>query len=175
MSHYIKLKHFTLFSITNKIKTSSLKISYRFRHKTLEDIPVYCLLNMLPPIPSKQILYFRSISTMVFDKIAAETMDTSILTVSQMQLFTMPNAEDTLFMVICVYSVYVYYKTTLDESKERDRIYDNNKRKPRRPILAKRDKREQLNKYVLTEPGYHIIKICLFVLFLLIKDPKAVV
>jgi hypothetical protein len=130
---------------------------------------------MLPHIPSKQVLYLRAISSMVFDKIAAETIDSNIITVSQLQLFAMPNAEDTLFMVICVYSVYVYYKTTLDEVRERHRTYDNTKRKTRRPILAKRTKREQLTKYVLSEPGYHIIKICLFVLFLLIKDPKSVV
>lgn len=127
---------------------------------------------MLPPVPSKKILYFRAISTMVFDKIAEETMDSNILTVSQMQLFAMPNAEDTLFMVICIYSAYVYYKTTLDESRERP---TETKRKPRRLIITKRTKREQLNKYVLTEPGYQLVKICLFVLFLLIKDPKPVV
>ena len=109
---------------------------------------------------------------MVFDKIAAETIDSNIITVSQLQLFAMPNAEDTLFMVICVYSAYVYYKTTLDDARERNRTYDNTKRKTRR---AKRVKREQLTKYVMSEPGYHIIKICLFVLFLLIKDPKSVV
>jgi hypothetical protein len=124
---------------------------------------------MLPPIPSKQILYLRAISSMVFDKIAAETIDSNIITVSQLQLFAMPNAEDTLFMVICVYSAYVYYKTTLDDARERNRTYYNTKRKTRRT------KREQLTKYVMTEPGYHIIKICLFVLFLLIKDPKSVV
>jgi len=127
---------------------------------------------MLPPVPSKQVLYLRTISTMIFDKIAAETMDTSILTFSQLQFMTTPNAEDTLFMVICVYSAYMYYKTSLDETPI---TLDNNSRKPRRPILAKRNKREKLNKYVLTETGYHMIKICLFVLFLLIKDPKSVV
>ncbi len=130
---------------------------------------------MLPPVPSKQLLYFRAISTMVVDKIAAETMDSNIITVSQLHWFAVPNAEDSLFMVICIYSAYVYYKTTLDDSAIKHIQTEDSKRNPRRTFLDKRTKLDKLNKYVLSEPGYHFIKICLFVLFLLIKDPKAVV
>lgn len=130
---------------------------------------------MLPPVSSKQLLYFRAISTMVVDKIAAETMDSNIITVSQLHWVVVPNAEDSLFMVICIYSAYLYYKTTLADFAIKPIQTEDSKRNPRRTFLDKRAKLDKLNKYVLSEPGYHFIKICLFVLFLLIKDPKAVV
>ena len=126
---------------------------------------------MLPPLPSKQLLHIRAISTMVFDKLASETFDSSLITATQIQMMSMPSAEDTLVMIICMYSAYMYYKTTIDETPKNVPT----KKYSRRRINAKRTKSEKLNKYVLTESGYNFIKICLFVLFFLIKDPKVVV
>jgi hypothetical protein len=126
---------------------------------------------MLPQLPSKQLLHIRAISTMVFDKIVSETVDSNLVMATQIQMVSMPTAEHTLIMIICMYSAYMYYKTALDES----RVNKYTKKYSRRRSNAKQAKREKLNKYVLTESGYNLIKMCLFILFLLIKDPKAVV
>lgn len=134
---------------------------------------------MLPPLPSKQLLCIRAISTMVFDKIATETVDSNLLTISQIQFVAMPNPDDTLFIIWLVYSTYIYYKITIDETKVTEPtpflINSSLSSKRHRRIVSKRTKLNQFNKFVLTDSGYHIIKMCLLIMCILIKDPKAVV
>ena len=114
---------------------------------------------MLPPISSKQLVSIRAISTIVFDKIASETVDTNILSLSQFVAIT---PDDTVFICVVAYSAYMYYINTAT-------IYKGTNR------LNKSEKIKQLSKYVLSDTTYNFIKVFILALFLLIKDPKSVV
>jgi hypothetical protein len=114
---------------------------------------------MLPPVSSKQLLCIRAISTMVFDKIASETVETNILSLSQVVAIT---PDNTIFIGIVVYSAYIYYSNTTPVYKGTGR-------------LNKGEKLKQLSKYVLSDTTYDFIKVIILTLFLLIKDPKSVV
>ena len=132
---------------------------------------------MLPPVPSKHLLCIRAVSTMVFDKVATETVDSNLLTISQIQLVAIPNPDDTLFMIMFVYSAYVYYKNTIDESRVVNTTTSAVVPLPKTTIrrISKRTKLDKFNKFVLSDTGYHLIKIGLLILCLLIKDPMAAV
>lgn len=66
---------------------------------------------MIPPIPTKQLLSIRSITTIVFDKIAEETAEINALTLPEIVPFSTP--ANTLYMIILAYYIFSVYHTHL--------------------------------------------------------------
>jgi hypothetical protein len=113
---------------------------------------------MIPPIPSKQLLSIRSITTIVFDKIAEETAEINMMSISEIIPFSTP--ANTTYMIILAYYLFSVYRKYSVISPVRE---------------EKREKNEQLDKYLLTDMGYRSVKIWLTLLFWLIRDPRPVV
>ena len=128
---------------------------------------------MIPTIPSKQLLCVRAITTIVFDKIVDETTETNMLSVPE--IITLTSPVNTLYLCIIAYYIHSYYISQLEDSKSQWKYTQGNITRTTNYRIPKRYKMDRLNKYVLTETGYHFIKTCLVILFLLIREPKAVV
>jgi hypothetical protein len=113
---------------------------------------------MLPPVTSKQLLCLRAVSSMVFDKIASEVVDTNIVALSQVSSIS---TEESIYVAVFIYWIYVYSQTKVGVSKQQSD--------------EKSEKLKRLSKYVLSDNVYEFVKVFILALFLLIKDPKVAV
>jgi hypothetical protein len=61
---------------------------------------------MLPPIPTKQLLYFRAIAGIVLDKIATEAVEPRLFTAVQISSIATP--ENAFYLFIIAYMGHTY-------------------------------------------------------------------
>ena len=100
----------------------------------------------------------RAVSSMVFDKIASEVVDTNIVALSQVSSIS---TEESIYVAVFIYWIYVYSQTKVGVSKQQSE--------------EKSEKLKRLSKYVLSDNVYEFVKVFILALFLLIKDPKVAV
>ena len=107
---------------------------------------------MIPPLLSqmsiKNVLSIRAVCSVVMDKIVYEALDSSTIT----HAFTCPTPTDILYIVFAGYFIKLY----LSE------------------YSAIRTKQIELHQYVLTPGVYRTLNLCLFMIFLLVKNPENV-
>lgn len=127
---------------------------------------------MIPPIPSKQLLSIRAITTIVFEKIVDETAEINMVSISEIVPFSSP--VNTLYTILLVYYIHSYYRRSIEDTPPQ-RIAPRNIPRTSGNRITKREKMTELNKYILSDTGYNFIKACLLVLFFIIRDPKPAV